>query len=113
MTAPWHDGAPSHPGTGCALAPQPPARSPVPPSHHGHALARWPLRDFLELGALPGAVPCARAHTTQLLWEWGPGLASLADSAELIVSELITNAVVASRAKSGPVVCCGGTPPCT
>ena len=22
----------------------------------------WPLRDFLELGALPGAVPCARYH---------------------------------------------------
>ena len=32
---------------------------------------RWPLRSFLELGALPSAVPCARLHTRQLLWEWG------------------------------------------
>jgi hypothetical protein len=31
---------------------------------------RWPLRSFLELGALPSAVPCARLHTRQLLWEW-------------------------------------------
>jgi hypothetical protein len=30
---------------------------------------RWPLRSFLELGALPGAVPCARLHTRQVLWE--------------------------------------------
>jgi hypothetical protein len=32
---------------------------------------QWPLQSFLELGALPGAVPCARLHTRHLLWEWG------------------------------------------
>jgi anti-sigma regulatory factor (Ser/Thr protein kinase) len=56
---------------------------------------RWPLQDFLELGALVSAVPCARLHARQVLWEWGIG--NLGDSAELLVTELITNAVTASR----------------
>jgi anti-sigma regulatory factor (Ser/Thr protein kinase) len=56
----------------------------------------WPLQSFLELGALPGAVPCARLHTRQMLWEWR--LTALTDSTELVVSELVTNAVQASRA---------------
>ena|ERR1035438_767306 len=34
--------------------------------------ARWPCQSFLELGALPGAAPCARLHARQVLWEWGP-----------------------------------------
>lgn len=55
----------------------------------------WPLQDFLELGALAGAVPCARLHARQVLWEWGLG--SLGESAELLVAELLTNAVKASR----------------
>jgi anti-sigma regulatory factor (Ser/Thr protein kinase) len=55
----------------------------------------WPLRDVLELGALPGAVPCARLHARQLLWEWG--LTGQSESAELLVSELMTNAIAASR----------------
>ena len=53
--------------------------------------ARWPLRSFLELGALPSAVPCARLHTRHLLWEWH--LTGLRDSAELVVCELVTNAI--------------------
>ncbi len=59
----------------------------------------WELRTFLELGALPTAVPCARLHTKQVLWEWH--LNALADSAELIVSELVTNAVRASAGLTG------------
>jgi anti-sigma regulatory factor (Ser/Thr protein kinase) len=55
----------------------------------------WPLRSFLELGALPSAVPCARYHCRQVLWEWH--MTGLADSAELLVSELVTNAITASR----------------
>ena len=55
----------------------------------------WPLQDFLELGALVSAVPCARLHARQVLWEWGIG--NLGDNAELLVTELITNAVRASR----------------
>lgn len=55
----------------------------------------WPLRTYLELGALPGAVPCARLHAKHILWEWG--LDSIAEVAELLVSELVTNGVKASR----------------
>jgi hypothetical protein len=33
-------------------------------------IRQWPLRSFLELGAFPGAVPCARLHARQMLWEW-------------------------------------------
>jgi hypothetical protein len=54
----------------------------------------WPLRSYLELGALPSAVPCARLHAKHMLWEWG--LDSITDSVELIVSELTTNALAAS-----------------
>jgi anti-sigma regulatory factor (Ser/Thr protein kinase) len=57
--------------------------------------AQWPLRSYLPLGALPGAVPCARLHARQLMWEWG--LAESSDDVELLTSELITNAVQASR----------------
>ena len=62
----------------------------------------WPLRSSLELGALPTAVPCACVHTQLLLWEWG--LNSLAESAELLVSELVTNAVNATAGPDGQVV---------
>ncbi len=55
----------------------------------------WLLHSFLELGALPGAVPSARLHARQVLWEWGQ--AKLTDSAELVVTELLTNAVNASQ----------------
>jgi anti-sigma regulatory factor (Ser/Thr protein kinase) len=58
--------------------------------------AQWPYRSFLELGALPSAVPCARLHARLVLREWG--LAALSDSTELVVSELVTNAVRVSRA---------------
>lgn len=54
----------------------------------------WPLRSYLELGALPTAVPCARLHTRNILHEWRMG--ALADTAELLVSEIMTNAVRAS-----------------
>jgi anti-sigma regulatory factor (Ser/Thr protein kinase) len=49
------------------------------------------LVSFLELSALPGAVPCARLHARQVLWEWG--LEASAEATELLVSELVTNAV--------------------
>jgi hypothetical protein len=56
----------------------------------------WPLRSYLQLGALPSAVPCARLHAKLVLWEWG--LDGLVETAELLVSEIITNAVRASGA---------------
>jgi anti-sigma regulatory factor (Ser/Thr protein kinase) len=54
-------------------------------------LDEWPLGSYLELGALPSAVPCARLHARQILWEWG--LADLSQTIELLVSELTTNAI--------------------
>jgi hypothetical protein len=56
----------------------------------------WPRRSFLELGALSSAVPCARLHTRELLWEWE--LTTLSDSAELLTSEIVTNAVQITQA---------------
>jgi anti-sigma regulatory factor (Ser/Thr protein kinase) len=53
-------------------------------------------RSSLILGALDGAVPCARLHARQVLWEWG--LAPIAETAELLISELVTNGLKASRA---------------
>ena len=57
---------------------------------------RFPRRSSLLLGALPSAVPCARLHTRQVLWEWD--LSEVAEIAELLLSELVTNAVQAARA---------------
>jgi len=54
----------------------------------------WPHQSYLELGALPTAAPCARLHTRLVLWEWDLG--ALAQTAALVVSELVTNAVQAS-----------------
>ena len=58
------------------------------------APAAWPLQTYLELAALPSAVPCARGHVRSVALEWG--LPDLADTAELLASELVTNAVLAS-----------------
>jgi anti-sigma regulatory factor (Ser/Thr protein kinase) len=65
--------------------------------------ADWPLTDSLDLGALPSAVPCARLHTRAILAEWD--LAHLRDTAELVISELVTNALQATWAAnlSSPV----------
>lgn len=65
-------------------------------AHAAPFAAGWPHRTFLELGALPSAVPCARLHTRQVLWEWG--LAGLSESTELLVAELTTNAMQVSHA---------------
>ena len=58
--------------------------------------ACWSCQSFLELAALPSAVPCARLHARQVLWEWG--LTAFSENSELAVSELVTNAVQVSRA---------------
>jgi hypothetical protein len=76
----------------------------TPPFHHRlqerPRTGGWGLRTHLELGALRGAVPCARLHTRQVLWEWG--LSDLNEAAELVVSELTTNAVQASADAARP-----------
>lgn len=48
----------------------------------------------LQLAALPNAVSSARRHTCDLLPRWG--YEALVESCELLVSELVTNAVKAS-----------------
>jgi anti-sigma regulatory factor (Ser/Thr protein kinase) len=85
------------------IAPSVPAgtSAPVPPCDHGYHPERWPLRDAIMLGALDGAVPSARAHVRQLPWEWDH--AELAQDASVVVSELVTNAVMAS-AELGPAI---------
>ena len=64
-----------------------------------------PLQTHLELAALASAVPCARGHVRAVAAEWG--LQELADTAELLASELVTNAIQASamlRTAQTPVV---------
>jgi hypothetical protein len=45
----------------------------------------------LQMLARPSAVPCARHFAKQLLW--ARGLKELTDQVELVVSEIVTNAV--------------------
>lgn len=54
----------------------------------------WPLESHLALGAMKSAVPSARLHARLIVIEWG--MAAIARTVELIVSELMTNAVAAS-----------------
>jgi anti-sigma regulatory factor (Ser/Thr protein kinase) len=56
--------------------------------------SQWTFQSVLSIGALPTATPCARLHARNIACEWG--LHDLADTIELIVSELVTNAVKAS-----------------
>jgi anti-sigma regulatory factor (Ser/Thr protein kinase) len=65
----------------------------------------WPLQTHLKLAAYPTAPACARGHARAVALEWG--LADLADAAELLASELVTNATQASqrlRTQEIPVV---------
>jgi anti-sigma regulatory factor (Ser/Thr protein kinase) len=74
------------------------------------ATPRWHLHSRLPLAAFPLAPSFARAHVRYVARKWG--LASdLATTAQLIASELVTNAVQASdrsgkadRATAAPVV---------
>jgi anti-sigma regulatory factor (Ser/Thr protein kinase) len=59
----------------------------------------WALMDTLTLGALPTAVPSARAHARAMLGEWG--MAETSETVALVVSELVTNAVLASTDVGG------------
>jgi anti-sigma regulatory factor (Ser/Thr protein kinase) len=75
------------------------ANAPESDSGVGTAIHGWPHVSFLELAALPTAVPCGRLHARQVLWEWQLG--HLAEDAETLVSELLTNAVKASSSPDG------------
>jgi anti-sigma regulatory factor (Ser/Thr protein kinase) len=60
---------------------------------------RWVSQSILAVGALPTATPRARLHARNVLCDWG--LRDMADTVELVVSELVTNAVQASMDQSG------------
>jgi anti-sigma regulatory factor (Ser/Thr protein kinase) len=65
---------------------------------------RWPLVSVLELRACPAAVRCARRYARCVLDGWEvPG--GLVDDAEMLTSELASNAVqaTASLGKGEPV----------
>ncbi len=82
--------APAHPRQLARLFVGPPRR----PDRELADMQEWPLRSYLELRAVPVSVRVARLHAKSVLYEWRMG--ALADTAELIVSEITTNAVRAS-----------------
>jgi anti-sigma regulatory factor (Ser/Thr protein kinase) len=55
----------------------------------------WRLRSRLELGALPTAPGSARGHVGNVLREWH--LEEFIEAAEMVVSELVSNSVLATR----------------
>lgn len=57
----------------------------------------WPRRSQLEVAALETAPGCLRLHARHVLGEWG--FEGLSDVAELLVSEVATNAVLAAPAR--------------
>lgn len=72
-------------GTGTSLSRLP------PPNDHPH-----PCRsDTLEFGAYPSAVPSARMHVRAVLAEWK--LDGLSGDAEVVATELMENAIQATR----------------
>jgi len=54
-----------------------------------------PAETRLDLGAFDTAVPCARGHARNVLHDWGVR-GDAADTVELVVSELMTNALQAT-----------------
>jgi anti-sigma regulatory factor (Ser/Thr protein kinase) len=69
--------------------------TPAQSSGAGTAHHEYPLENSLEFRPLPTAVPCGRLWARNVLFEWR--LSDLTDDAELLVSELMTNALAASR----------------
>jgi anti-sigma regulatory factor (Ser/Thr protein kinase) len=82
-------------------APPPPLPPPLPPT--GRRPAECPLvSQITPLGALPTAPGHARAHVRDTLERWG--LSAYAEVAELVMSEIVTNAVTASTDEHGQPV---------
>ncbi len=71
---------------------------PCGPDARSAPSARRAQRSYLEVAAAPGAVPYARRCTRQALAGWDLG--HVAEDAELVVSELMTNAVRATLERS-------------
>ena len=73
----------------------PPVIPPHPRAPDDRWLASFPLRSFLELGAYDTAPGSARGHTRNVLNEWR--LEAFEEEVTLIVSEVVTNSVTATR----------------
>jgi anti-sigma regulatory factor (Ser/Thr protein kinase) len=72
-----------------------PERIPHPATQHGPDPAGlWPLRSFLELEPVARAVPMSRRHARRWLSAWA--LTQFSQATELVISELVTNAVHAA-----------------
>ena len=67
---------------------------PYPP--HITCSPRWRHHDYLELGALPTAPGSARGHAGNVLRDWR--LFAFTDATQMVISELVTNSVAATRA---------------
>jgi anti-sigma regulatory factor (Ser/Thr protein kinase) len=80
-----------------------PAVPPVPSDPavpHQYRDDRWPLRSYLQLVAMGTAPRLARQHARAVLREWAAD--HLDADAGLVLSELVTNALLAVQAASRP-----------
>lgn len=80
--------------SGAGTGPTPPCG----PGARSAPSARRTQRSYLEVAAAPDAVPYVRRCTRQTLAAWELG--HVADDAELVVSELMTNAIRATLESS-------------
>jgi Histidine kinase-like ATPase domain len=94
MTVPEIDALGGSSAAGSGAVAKISAEPALQPSRELIRMQEWPLLSHVELRALPGSVRSARLHTKSILRRWRLG--GLADTAELVVSEIITNAVRAS-----------------
>ncbi len=69
---------------------------PALPPHQRNWHERFPCQDYAELAADLAAVPAARLRLRADLSEWGLGIP--AEDAELVVTEIVANAVNATQA---------------
>jgi len=73
---------------------------PALPPHERDWHERFPCQDYVELAADPAAVPAARLRLRADLKDWGIGVPT--DDAELVTTEIVANAVAATRAIRWP-----------
>jgi signal transduction histidine kinase len=64
-------------------------------------ISEWPPFTMLELGAVPEASPCARTLAKVMLLTWG--LLEFSESVELLITELVSNAIKVTRELTDPV----------
>jgi len=65
-----------------------------PPRREYRSPKRWPYENAQSFGPYDSTVPTARTHTRVVLAEWG--LAHMSTAVELVLSELVTNALQAT-----------------